>query len=451
MALRDEAKGLVEYYYSYSNTLEHNKKLFEIYEGDLLKYILHDLQKQLSANSYNTIQHRVSPINVLRKLIDRLSKIYQQGVIRELNEPSTKNIELFGWYLSQLSIDMKGTQWNESYNMYKNSALEPYVDAFGFPKLRVIPSTSFVVKSNDPTDPMRVTHYVKCMGKYNNKHYFYLYTDQEFLAVNDQGQVIDEIMMSLNNPEGVNPFGKIPMVYVNYSKNELMPRPDTDLLSMVKLFPILLSDLNFSIMFQTFSVMYGIDINADNIPFSPNTFLSFKSDPTSDKTPSIGTLKPEADIEAVMNYIFEVMSVWFNTRGIKTGEMGSLQKNASGISKMLDELDVNESRAQQIEVFEEAEEKLWELLIENMIPIWVRMPGFQNKAEFDLGTSVEVEFKEPEVMESTQSVIDNQIKLLQNGLTTRKKAIMKIHNVDQELAGEMLKEIETGSEILIEE
>jgi hypothetical protein len=454
MALKDETKMLVEYAKSKQDYTAHNRELFEIYEGDLLKYIQQALRKQLSKKAYESIVHRIAPVNLLRKLIEKLSKIYQEGVIRKITPDDETNKELLSWYVSQTDMNTQMACATESFNLYKNCAIEPYIDNNSNPKLRVIPSDRFLVYSTDPVDPQRVTHYIKCMGyrDQNQKEMiYYLYTDEEFLAVNHKGDVQLDIMERFDNLEGINPYGKIPMVYVNRSKYELCPRPDTDLLSMVKLFPVLLSDLNFAVMYQTFSIMYGIDCNVDDLTMSPNAFWSIKSDPTSEKTPSIGSIKPDADIEAVMNFINQQMSAWLHTRNVKTGSMGNIngESSASGIAKAIDEMDTSEDRKKQISYFENAEKELWSLLINHMHPYWVRIDGFKEKRPFAPGSEVTAHFKEPQVMQSDTEIIDNQIKLVDKGLRTRKKAIMVIDKVEEEQAEIILEDIDNENTLEI--
>jgi hypothetical protein len=375
---------LIDYAKSKNEFITHNRELFEIYEGDLLKYVLRDLAKQLSPKAYESIRHRVAPINLLRKIIEKLSKIYQDGVMREIEPEDETNTEILDYYVREMDLNTQMTCANEAFNLYKNTAIEPYLDNQGNPQIRIIPSDRFLVYSTDPVDPMRVTHYIKCMGYKNSKEkemIYYVYTDTEFLAVDSKGRIQMDIMSKFDNVEGVNPYGAIPMVYVNRSKYELCPRPDSDLLSMVKLFPVLVSDLNFAVMYQTFSVTVGIDCEIDDLTMSPNAFWSVKSLPTSDKQASIDTIKPEADIEAVMNFIHQQISTWLHTRNIKTGSIGNItgDNSASGIAKAIDEIDTSEDRKKQITYFENAEKQLWDLIINHMHPYWVNIPEFKEK------------------------------------------------------------------------
>src|SRR5690606_21122764 len=117
-------------------------------------------------------------------------------------------------------------------------------------------------------------------------------------------------------------------------------------------------------LFQAFSVIYGIDIDDVNIKWGPRHFLRFKSDENRETKPEIGTIKPQVDITEVKDWIISQISLWLTTRGIRPGSVGDIGGDsfASGISKMIDEMDTSEDRNKQVGYFQPAEEDLWELL-----------------------------------------------------------------------------------------
>lgn len=450
--LKDELKWILNECNSFNNYHDHNKQLFEINEGDLLKYVAQDLKNQMQPKSFNAAKHRIAAINILRRLIDKLSKIYSTDPLRVITPDSEQNKLLLSFYEKEMDLNVSMTQANRFFNLFKNTVIEPYWYK-GYPKLRIIPSDRFIMISKDPIDPLNPTHYVKYM--YNddrNRRVFYIYTDQEFLIVNSDGEVLTDLMAQYGNPDGINVYGKIPAVYVNKSNYEIMPRPDSDLLSMVKLFPVLFTDVNFSVMFQTFSITYGVDVDFDNIEMAPNAFWSIKSDATSDKTPQIGTIKPEADISVVMAYIGQLLTTWLNTRNIRAGSIGTLTQDnfASGVSKIIDEMDAAEDRKEQISHFTKAESEMWDLIINYMHPVWRTYPDYGIKLDFAPGSYVTTEFQSPKMVQSQDIIIANQEKLLQLGLTTRAKAAMSIFEMTEEEAEEHIEKVDEENVIEVE-
>lgn len=428
MKLSDNPKFLVDQIQKKSDLLQHNRTLFDIYEGDLMTYVLQDLAQQLSLNSFNQIKHRVVPINVLKRVIEKLSKIYAKSPEREYMPEDDRTKAFLQFYWDSMQPDTVMGMSNEFFNLFKNTCVEPYLDR-GFPKLRTIPSDRFLVYSDDPVDPMRVTHWIKSMGKYGDKKIFYQYSDEEFLITDENGNIMRELMFNAGNPEGINIYGAIPMVYINKSRHELIPPIDTDTLAMTKIFPVLMSDLNYAIMFQSFSTIYAIDADMTNMVQAPNAIWNIKSDAQSDKTPQIGTIKPSVDITEVMGYIQMQLAFWLNTRNIRPGTIGALTKDnfASGISKMVDEMDTSEDRQKQVQYFKEAEIKLWDLVFNFMHPVWEREPDWMGPRGLSPVKSVTVCFEDQTAIQDSSKVLDDTIKALNAGLITKIDAVKAVN------------------------
>jgi hypothetical protein len=448
MGLRLDAQKVMDYGLKQKDKHLHNYQVLDIDEGNLLPYVLDDLKKQLSPKAFESAKHRVSPINFLRKLLDKLSKIYQDGCFREVEEESSFELveggadaELVEFYSKEMDINIAMTQSVRYFKAHKCVAIEPYLD-LGRPRLRAIPADRFFVYSNDIVNPLRMTHFAKFAGEIDDRKIWHLYTAEEFAIVEENGHVLEV------RP---NPYGAIPFIYVNKSAIELFPRPDTDLLSMVKLFPVLFTDLNFISMFSSHSVVYGIDVNFDNIELSPNSMWSLKSDLASGKQPQLGIIKPEGDIDKLLSMIAQELSTWLETRNVKAKAVNGAQvDNISGVSKIIDEIDTTEDRKETIPHFIKAELELWNLIANHLHPIWRLEPDFQDGAprmRFSPGFELNIYFPTPEVAASESEIIDNQIKLIDKGLTTKKAAVMEIHDMTEEEAEKFVDEIEEDSTV----
>lgn len=438
--LLDEAK-------KYNSVYAHNNELFNIYEGDLLTYLLRDMQKSLSPEAFQGIQTRISPINILKRMVDKLSKIYANPPIRELNIDTEKNKSLFMMYEDELNPNVVFNEANTFFNLFKNTLVEPYLED-GEPKARVIPSDRFFVYSNDPVCPNEPTHVLKFMGKVvttagEEKQIVYAYSATEFLITDLEGNIQTQMMTDYGNPDGVNPYGKLPFIYINRSSHKLIPTIDTDTLAMTKLIPTLLSDLNYAVLFQSFSIIYGIDITFENLSMNPNALWSFKSDPTTDKNPQIGSIKPQVDIDQVLRFIGSQLTLWFQTKNIKAGAIDKLTVDSasSGIAKAIDEMDTAEDRQIQTQIFQKAEEDFWELIINYMHPIWVKEPEFMTKQLFELGTEVSVQFPKQKAIYDETTVMTNSITKWEKGFIPKKKALSEMYpdatseELDEWLAG----------------
>jgi len=416
----------------------HNHTLYRIHEGALLDYVLEKIKEQVNEKAFKQIAQRPVPINVLKRLVDKLSKIYVRGPkrsIESLEESSDENMLLSKWEKA-LSINTKLALANRYFNLQKGTFIEPYLDR-GKPKLRALPFDRFSVYSNDPVEPLRVTHLVKTMGEHvfingERRLYFYVYSDDEFLICDAKGAVIPELMAK-HGSDGINEYGRIPGVYVHRSSTDLIPEIDTDTLSMTLLFPILLSDLSFAVMYQSFSIVYGIDIDMSNLFMSPNAVWDIKSDKDNEgKTPQVGTIKPTVDIDAVVRFVITLLSTWMQTRNIRPGAgIGNVttENFASGIAKAIDEMDTSEDRMEQIPFFVDAETELWELLINHMMPVWENDEDFrkQDLQVIPFGNKVAIQFPEQQAILDESTKLDNMKKKKDMGIVT-KRDLVKEYN-----------------------
>lgn len=376
MALKDDVEKILNHIKSEDEKkrVQHNGELFEIYEGDLVKFLLKDLKNQLSAKAFNRIQGRLAPINVLPKYVDKLSKIYQQSPMRMPTTEAESDKEFVERYSKFMNIDVRMNNANEFYNMFKNTLIEPYVHK-GVPKIRSIRSDLFYVLSMDEVDPNEPTHIAVTMGKdkgHGGRTLYRAYTDEEFLIFDSEGKIRTDLMMKFGNPEGENPIGNLPFIYANQSQNLLTPRIDTDTLKMIKIIPILLSDLNYSVWFQAFSLLFMINVDESKFERNPDSVLFLKSAEGTEGNPEVGTIKPEVDIDKVLELIQAQFSFWLNTKGIRPGSVGKLTESnfASGISKIIDDMDTFEARQKQVTAFQQTELELWRLLSANFHPYW---------------------------------------------------------------------------------
>ncbi len=430
MSLRDDMKMIIECYNNRRGALCHDATLIDIFEGNLLQYVEEDLARQLSPQSYEQCRHRIPPINLLTKVIDKMSTIFEPTPVRRIaNGTGTESDEaLLQWYLERLPLNEAMTSALELYNLCKAELLQPFVHQ-GKPSVRAIPNDRFFVLGCDPVDPKRVTHIVTFDARGEGSVRFTAYTDEEFLIFNEKEEPDGEAMLALENPEGRNPYEVLPFVYRANARFSVTPKQDSDVLRMVKLIPLLLSDLNYAVMFQAFSIFYGINVDDENVRVGPNVFWRFKQDKNTESKPEVGTIKPQVDIAEVMSLVQSELALWLNTRGIRPGAIGKLEADqfASGISKLIDEMDTFEIRAKLVNVFTAIEAEFWDILMHKLHPIWAARGLVEQRALFTAGAKVETVFAKQLPMTSRGQVVTDQKAEVDAGFTTRKRAIKTLN------------------------
>jgi len=436
------AKDTKDVVRSYSQYLTHNKDLLAILDGDLLPYVDKALQCQLSPQSYSQAKHRVMPINIFPKVIDKLTNIYQTKVLREVEGGTDLDAELVSWYEQELRLNAKMNSANELFNACRGTLLYPYVYD-GKPYLRAIDNDKFIVLAQNPALPSTPTDVIILAGKKNDKDVYWVFDDYSFAVyVDDELDRME--MRRLGNQEGINPFGRLPFVWVNSSDRRIMPIQDSSVMSVLVTLPVMLSDLNLAAMFQTFSMLYTIDADDKDIKFAPNAILSFKSDLASETKPEIGQIKPQVDIDQVIGLVQSELSMWLGTKGIRPGTVGQLNAEnvSSGIAKVIDEMDTFEAREKQTTVFKHAEAEFWDLLLNYMHPYWVATGQIENRQLFTSSARVVTNFSVQLPAQRRGELVADLKAEVEAGFNTRENAIKMLNpELSEEEVNELIDEI----------
>jgi len=468
MSLESLIPSFLAHIERHSEYLAFNSILFDVYEGELKKYVEADLRQQLSGQSFEQARHRIAPVNLTKKIVDKLSKIYQQSPARNVQDGTDKDQELLTWYEDRLKFDRKMNGANEFYNLFGATLIQPYAHQ-GIPKLRAVPNDRFLPFSIDDVDDTIPTHLIfmhgtksyrtkKANGEYTTREQYedlpvyHVWSDTEFIVINSRGDIDSEEMARLGNPEGINLLGALPAIYINRSETLLIPKADIDGFTMTKLVPILLSDLNFAVMFQTFSIIYGINLDEENLKLAPNVFWRFKSDNKTEGKAEVGTIKPEVDINDVLGLIQSEFVLYLNTRGIKAGAVGNLttENLASGVAKLLDEMDTSESRQEQSTVFQDSEQELWDLVLNRYNPYWIKAGLISSTQQFTSSASVLTNFAEQVPLTRRGDVVKDQESEVKAGFTTRRRAIKRLNpKMTEAEIDELMEEIDEEQAITV--
>lgn len=432
MTLDAEMDLIIAGYKANLQGIRHNSAIVDIYEGNLLDYVLDDLRSQLSESSFNTARHRVAPINLLQRIVGKTANIYSPEPARHV-VGSSSDQAIFEWYREAIPLNEVMSQAAEMFAMCKGVLIQPYVDPRSRkPGLRVVQPDRYFVLSTDSIDDMQPTHVVTIDSKLKDNRpvaVFTVYTDDSILIFDEDREIDRAAMAAINNPNGENPVMAIPFIYATASKYRLMATPDSDLMRMTRLLPVLISDLNYAAMFQAFSVIYAINCDTAEFKLDPNVLWDIKSDPSREGAPSLGVIKPDVSYEGVMALIESQISIWLNSRGIRPGAVGSLSADrfGSGISKMIDEMDTYEARAALATRFKRLELDLWDLIINRMHPYWVRTGQLGMKEIFTREAKLDVVFASQQPMVRRGQQVADLAAELKEGFISKDRALRQLN------------------------
>ncbi len=445
--LRNLVKDIVDYVEQHKEHLEYNNRLTLIHEGQLYQEVLASLATEFSEATVENLKHRIPCINVLVRIIDKLSRAYHEAVSRPTD--LQQDAELVAFFEKEYDLDATMGWANRLYNLHQYCALEPYQESDGSPKLRVLSADEFLVWSDDPNDPTNPTVFIKFMGEAEPRKNFtnasgvyqkpteesrvkiyYLYSDNEFLITDSSGDVRDD-MMEQYRQTGINPIGKIPFVYLNQSKSRLIPLPDTDMLENTLLIPKLLADLNYAVKHLSHTKTVAIDLELpEQITNNPDSIWVLNSnDPESTGSKgSIQVIKPEVDVNKVLELIQSTLAIWLEAKNLRPGTMGKPTSNSRvpALAKIIDEADATAVRKQQVRYFRKVEEKLFDLTA-RLQTLWARSVNAKERRLFSDTFQVGVMYPDQQPYTTEQQRIEETVMMRSAGLMTRRQALRKIY------------------------
>jgi hypothetical protein len=438
--LKEQISYFIQEIQDFHDFYLHNEEVLDIYDGNLYPYVEDLMKETLDARYFKLIQHRILPINFIQKVVDKLARSYGDAPLRQ----SASSQEFIDFYVDKLDLNYNMMAAEEYSYLNKGYALKPKLTDKGRLKMDVLPYDKFLVLSSDKSDPMTPEVFIEFLGKTEREivtdtkkeviemDTYIAYSDTEIIGFDETGAWMPEVAEELGY---INPVGMIPFVYGNRSRSSLVPKQDADFLKLSKALPLMLSDINGALMFQCFTLIYGIDIEFKDAKMSPNAIWELSSKAKSDNQGSIGTLQPTVDSDKALTWFKNVLAMWLDSKGIDASSITKLdsQDIASGFSKAMDELDTTEARKKSIIKLAKEERHLF-LLLARLNDFWSKLPQARvsgikfpkvdlKKLEEDLS----IEFKEPMPKLDYTSEIRNSIEMINNGLSYREKEITRLH------------------------
>lgn len=436
-------KALIQAIYSPENIkrIETDRDRYQIYNGRLKELVRQSIKKEfLLEETVRELSNRIIPINITQKIVNKLAAVYREKPAREASDYNPKDQENIDALEEFLSVDRKMKQANRYFKLHKHVAIEPYLNVKNEPKLRVLPSHTYTPYSDDPIEPYVPNVFIKHINfdgndRKNDRHV--VWSDMFHFTMDGDGS----ILIDANNPENLNPYGVIPIVYIKDSDDQIIPIQDDDLISMQLAICLLLTDLAFATKYASWSILYIIGANAEALSFNPNSIVSLQMNPDGTK-PEIGTIKPSLDSDSMLRQVETLLGLLLTTKSLSVnGALPGLSTGnaASGVAKLLDNAESTEDRKDQIAFFESAEQTLWDMLAHKIYPVWQNtIEDSKLKLVFTDVFQLAISFPELKQSLSEGEQVDIQIKKLNSDLTSHEMAIAALN---PELTQEQVKQI----------
>lgn len=420
---------------------EFNKRIYKVNEGQVKEEVEKSLAKELiSISAYNRCIQRIPGVNILRKSVDKRSKVYTDTPVRHTDNSTDK--ELMDGVVKFSDLDKVLGESNRMLNAQHMTAVGPFLENKRI-QFKVLGAHQFLPFSDDPVNPLNMTVFIQFMGQTVKKQgpvydengdvvqedsvklvdLFALYSDDEFMIIDSSGELRRDLMRERGFTSTENPFGKIPFVLITNTKLQLIPFPNQEGFDTAVLVPKLMADLNYAAQFMSHSVMWTKNTHLEGASINADAIVNLGDRNEEGGEPEIGVIDPKTDIDGVIKLINFQIKEYFSSIGIKLSSNVDVS-DESGFSKAVDESDATNEVKKQVELYRNVESRLWEI-VRLVYNFWASEGRLEDNRKFSekFEDSISIEFAEKKPMKSDKQKLDEVEQLRNMKLMSRRQAL----------------------------
>jgi hypothetical protein len=243
----------------------------------------------------------------------------------------------------------------------------------------------------------------------------------------------------LSNEQGTNPYGgEIPVVIIRLLEQETYwGQFGADLVDIYEAINLQLANLNENVFMQTHG--YPIAINCgfgenEKVIVGPRRPITVEDLTSEDVRPGIDFPKPDADIEVVMNYCDWLIKEVGSTYGMPAGANELDEKRLSGYAKFLDNIELLESRDEEIPEWQKVED---DELFPKSVMVWNYWAKTHKVKPIDERIIQKTVFEAVSFPEEPKSKIERFTMEKAAGVNSEINYLMVENNITEEQAEEM--------------
>jgi hypothetical protein len=474
-------------------------KQFEVMNGRLQGFVKENLEGQLYQESVREMPI-VSSINVQKAIVDKKATIYKKSPKREFTETDEEQTEKLRKIYKDMKIDMKLNKANKNY-IYQDQSIGMIVPKNGKLIMRVFAmhqidaivdpqdpesSKGFILSVFDRTNYMQLDSELKerdtATGNYGRsnrsasnsnqdelvaeKYQFqkyvakYIVWSKEYnFMMNGLGEVIDpETGEETTDIEIVSPLlteNIMPFFEISRDKDfEYFVRSSNSLTDFTVQFNERLSDLANIQKMNGYAVAIlktPTDLKPSNLVIGNSQIIHLATDGEDGDKVDFSFTSPNSDIAGISDANDRFLNYFITSEGLGgdvVNSTGEQDKATSGIDRFIQSIQKMEAHSDDYEAF-----KCLEADVYKIIKAWLRVLNGSDMldSQYQIPTlredsEIQVQYSKPEMMETETEKLNNLEKRIELGLMTKKEALMKDRDLDDEdKAQKILDEIDNDN------
>lgn len=447
---------------------EHFKRQ-EVYNERQAAYIVEKLLEEFSAKTVAN-SRKVTSINLTKRIVNEKSSIYKKPPERFFTNIDNDMHEEIERVYADFRVNEKFKRANRILNLHRQGTTKIVPKNGQLIPVPLAPHQYDVIP--DPEDPTKAQAYVlsgldrrdflkdygipsrsQNIGNSSNEKIAdvddYLGQTMRFVWWHSEFHFVTDKTGGLISDPIENPIKTLPFIDFSMEREfEYWVRAGSDVVNFALDFGKLLSD-HFNIMrLQGYSQALILSPKVpDSFVVGPNHILHLKQDPDATKDPDFRFVTPTPDLSASIDSLEMFIRLFLSSQGLSTKTIAARESGesfSSGLERLLAMLEKFEASQDDMDQFRWVEGEYYELFKKwqyasannDLIYDKFKVRGIPMDSELD------VKFHEPEMIQTQSEVEDSSIKLLEAGLITRKKAIARVNGVSEEMAEELMNEID---------
>lgn len=452
----------------------YEQRKFDVYRNRQDRYVIEKLESELKADFVQRMR-KVLSINPCKRIVDEMASLYRSEPERNFANADEKQQEQIDNIYHYGMIDAKMRLANAYYKLHDQAALF-VVPREGVIDIRVLSPKDYDVIP-DEMNPEKAQSYVLSTWDVDQHASYrgeveqgyrsndqlnqniaddsdrkqkknYIVWDKDFhFTMNSNGEIIGEMIP--------NPIGKLPFIDIAMEKDfQFFVRRGSGVVEFTIDLLAQLSDLASISRMQGYSqAIISSDQEPKALVVGPDRVLWLKKDINNPQSnPTFEFASPSPDLAGSLEIIDSQVKMFLSSQGIDASVVsakGEKRSFASGVDHLLSNLDKFQASQQDMSLFRWVEYELFEIM-----KLWSNL--YQGVSEFGLidqlklatiseDVELSVKFDEPHSVRTQTETEDSVIKLIESGLMSRKQAVMRLYDVDEEKAEEIMKEIDDES------
>lgn len=460
-------------------------KRYLSYKDKTSQFVVENLLKQFDKDTVNEMAYCIANISLVRKVIDKLARVYANGVRRKLigNDQATENLNALE---KELEFNAQIKKTNKFLKLQKNVAVYvkpcPYIEQEGVEKykIKIEPLNPYlydvVEDYNDRTKPLV---YILSDFTYSNqtsqslsnnqiashaqlpqlktsdgkdekiadkpedaKTNVYVWWSKNYHFTTDQhGNILSQDI--------VNPINEIP--FVNFAidqDGQFWAEGGDDLVDGNILINSVMTHNQHVAITQGYGQFWMRGKNLPrNIKVGANKAILMEYQ-EGEPSPEIGYATASPQIDALRSLVESYIALLLTTNNLSTSavssQLSSNQSAPSGIAMIIDKAESMEDVNDQRQIFIDKEPEIWEI-----VKKWIDLYGDNLDESFkglslpeDLSEIFNIQFNDQPVIMSEQEKLNNFKMRKELGLDSQIDLIMKDNpQLDRQQAEDKLKEI----------